>query len=109
MRGAAFVVVMGVVGCATVGGPPAPAKAAAAKNEVVVIGKGPEPMPGMRPQDEGTDYIVYMRQTYRCTRKRPSAKNPIEDSEHCRNISNNESRNPDPGRVERSKTQGGFK
>ena len=115
MRGAsfaAFVVSVGVVGCASIGGPAAPAAKAAppapAKNEVVVIGRGPEPMPGMKPQDEGTEFMMIHRIPYRCTKVRKSAANP-RGVENCRAIQNGESRDPDPGRVERSQTQGTWK
>jgi hypothetical protein len=119
MRGAAFFVGLGLLGCATAGGPSTPATATAkapvatapakpARPELVVIGKGPEPMPGQKPADQGTEFVVRFRHTYRCTKVQPTAKNP-EGMEGCRDITNGDSRNPDPGRVERSKTQGGWR
>jgi hypothetical protein len=120
MRGVAFaalVVGVGVVGCATGGGSGAPAfktgsaalgeKGAAApgqQKEIVVIGKGPTPMPGMKPQDEGTDFIMYHRVMYRCTGlKGRTVVNP-EKMTNCRAVQSGDSRNPDPGREERAKT-----
>ncbi|HEY8209111.1 MAG TPA: hypothetical protein VIG99_16585 [Myxococcaceae bacterium] len=119
MRGARLVVVMGFLGCAT-GGPPggsaAPTAPAAAKapapapqkNEVVVIGRGPQKvLPGeisIAPKDQGTDFVMHNRQLYRCTKLNPPPRDP-ENSQYCRAVHNGDSRNPDPGRQERSKTQ----
>ena len=121
MRGACLVVVVvgGVMGCATLGPSGGAAKAEAAKtppgkNEVVVIGRGPEPIPGgVSPKDQGTEYVVSGRQTYRCTKaddKKEARRGTTQDElEFCRGLNTGEGRNPDPGRVVRSKTQGGAK
>jgi hypothetical protein len=119
MRGASFLVVMGFLGCATGGQPAgstAPAVKTAApattpasqKNEVVVIGRGPQKvLPGevsIAPKDQGTDFIMHNRQLYRCTKLNPPPRDP-EKSQYCRAVHNGDSRAPDPGRLERSGTQ----
>lgn len=120
MRGALLVVV-GVLGCATIdrsgagsGTAPAnaPKKAPPGKNEVVVIGRGPEPMGGVSPKDQGTEYVVSGRQAYRCTKQdtKVAKRGTTQDElEFCRGLNVGEGRNPDPGRVERAKTQHGAK
>src|SRR5256885_6605564 len=104
MRGAAFVVVVGVLGCATGGRPTAlAAPAAPVKKEVVVMGHGPPgPPPGeisIAPKDQGTDLMVAGRHLFRCTKMNPPPRDP-ENSRYCRDVTNGDSRNPDPGRLE---------
>jgi len=113
MRGAAFLVSACVLGCATAGRTTPPAAAPAAppaltKDEIAVYGLGPEPMPGMKPQDEGTEFVVVDRHTLRCTRTKHTALNPT-GMVNCRDITRGESRDPDPGRVIRAQTQPGAK
>ncbi|HZN93355.1 MAG TPA: hypothetical protein VFB81_11660 [Myxococcales bacterium] len=100
------------LGCAAIAPVPPPAPGTKQhdlkKNEIVVIGKGPIPMPGMKPQDEGTEFVVVGRETLRCTRVAKSVRNP-KGIANCRNLTRNESRNPDPGRVARYPTQGGWR
>jgi hypothetical protein len=123
MRGAmfaAFVVSAGVMGCATLGGAAGPAgpagpagtgtaaaapasKAAPpapAKPELEVFGRGPPQMGGLKPQDEGTEFIIYHGETYRCTKVKRSAKHP-QGVDNCRMVQN-EGRNSDPGRATRA-------
>lgn len=122
MRGTAFFVVLGILGCATTGGQPAaPATPAvtraeakpppAQKREVVVIGRGPPGLlPGeisIAPKDQGTDFVMYHRQVFRCTKLKPPPRDP-ENSQYCRAVQSGDSRNPDPGRLERSQVQGGW-
>lgn len=58
------------------------------------------------PKDQGLDFNVAPgRVAYRCTQT--DSKDPDERT-YCRDLNNGDSRNPDPGRLERSKTQGGF-
>jgi len=114
MRPATTMILVGALGlgCATLAPVPPPApgtkKYDLKKNEIVVIGKGPEPMPGMKPQDEGTELIVLHGETYRCTRVKRTGRNP-QGLASCRNLTRNESRDPDPGRVARYPTQGGWR
>ena len=123
MHSASFVVLVGMLGagCAALAPVPPPEpgtkKYDVAKNEIVVLGKGPTPMPGIKPQDEGTEFIHFHGRTYRCTRAKNSTKSSLaspmtEDPRgmaHCRSISGNESRVPDPGREMRAPTQGGVR
>jgi hypothetical protein len=122
-RSALFVTLAmsGMLGCATAPvapgavatQPKAAAKApppAAAKREVTVYGRGaPSPPPGeisIDPRKQGMDFtIVPGRVALRCTKT--DSKDP-DEREYCRNLNNGDSRNPDPGRLERSKTQSGW-
>src|SRR5262245_12735902 len=116
VRRAAFAMVLGVMGCATAGGAGskgAPARPSVSTNaegkpEVVVIGRGPEKI-GVSPEEQGTEFIVRGRNTYRCTKPdRPQARRggqSGDDLTNCRLVNTGEGRNPDPGRVERSSTQ----
>ena len=115
MRSPALAVLLALSGCATTGSqaqarsaPPPPA-AAPTKMEVTVFGRGaPTKPPGeisIAPKDQGLNFDVAGRQAYRCTKT--DSKDP-DERVYCRNLNNGDSRNPDPGRLERSKTQAGW-
>ncbi|HZN93356.1 MAG TPA: hypothetical protein VFB81_11665 [Myxococcales bacterium] len=120
MHRASFVVLAGMLGtgCATLAPVPPPAPGTPvydlSKNEVVVTGKAPAKMPGIKPEDEGTEFIVFHGKTYRCTRVGKaggsSLASPISENPrgfaNCRSLSQNESRVPDPGKETRAGTQG---
>jgi len=120
MHRASFVVLAGMLGagCAALAPVPPPAPGTPVydirKNEIVVTGKGPAPMPGIKPQDEGTEFVHFHGQNYRCTRVKgaggSSLASPISENPrgfaNCRNLSRNESRVPDPGKEGRAGTQG---
>ena len=118
MRRSALLVTLamsGMLGCATTPVAPKsnakapPTAAAAAKREVLVFGRGaPTPPPGeisIAPKDQGLELGVQGRTAYRCTKT--DSKDP-DERVYCRNLNNGDSRNPDPGRLERSKTQAGW-
>jgi hypothetical protein len=116
MRGAALLVAMALVGCATARpaptaptAPAAPAKDAKAdvakkaepgKNEVVVIGKGQAPIPGLRPTEQETEFTIYHGKPYRCTKVKASPEHP-RGQEWCRDLSNGTNGNPDTGLIDR--------
>jgi hypothetical protein len=76
---------------------------------VVVMGRGtPSPPPGeisIAPRDQGLEFSVRGTGVYRCTKT--NSRDP-DERVYCRNVTNGDSRNPDPGRLERSKTQKGW-
>jgi hypothetical protein len=105
MRGAALLVTMAMVGCATVS--PAPEKKAEAakpaqpgKNEVVVIGKGQTPIPGLRSTDQETEFTIYHGKPYRCTKVKGSPEHG-KGVESCRDLSTGAQGDPDTGLIDR--------
>jgi hypothetical protein len=76
----------------------------------MVMGRGaPSKPPGeisIAPKDQDLDFqIAPGRTAYRCTKT--DSKDP-DEREYCRNLNNADSRDPDPGRLERSKTMKGW-
>lgn len=74
------------------------------------MGRGaPTPPPGeisIAPKDQGSDFGAIGRSgAIRCTKT--DSKDP-DDRIYCRNLGSGDSRNPDPGRLERSKVQSGW-
>src|SRR5438477_4350035 len=112
MRGVALLVSVGVLGCATVGGSTAPATpaktttpakatpATPGKSEVVVIGRGPAPIPGLRSTDQETEFTIYHGVPYRCTKVKGSPENP-KGEESCRALNSGGQGDPDTGLIDR--------
>ena len=109
MRGAAFLVAMALVGCATV--PPAPEKKAAAappadpnKKEVTVIGKGQPRIPGLRSTEQDTEFTIFHSTPMRCTKVKGWPEHP-KGEEQCRALNSGESWStgggPDTGLIDR--------
>lgn len=111
MRGAAFLIAVALVGCATA--PPAPEKKVEAaapaapakpappgKPEVVVIGKGQTPIPGLRSTQQETEFTIYHGKPYRCT-KVPGSPESRKGDEICRDLSTGNDGNPDTGLIDR--------
>src|SRR5262245_43819491 len=121
MHRASFVVVMGLMGCATTGRPPVDSTAPDApatvtrtvtrtastvkKNEIVVIGKGWERLlPGevsISPAQQGTEFVIHNKHVFRCTKVTPPPRDP-EKSEYCRDVTIGQGRNPDMGQTHRA-------
>ena len=90
MRGAAFLVTLGIMGCATVPAPAkkveaAPAATEPGKKEVVVIGKKQPPIPGLRPTDQDTEFTIFHGTPMRCTKVKGSPEHP-KGEEICRTL-----------------------
>lgn len=113
MRVAVLLIGVGLVGCATMGGPastaaapaPAPVKkdVKPGKNEqgeVVVIGKGQTPIPGLRSTEQETEFVVFHGQPYRCTRVKgsPAERKGVES---CRALNSGQQGNPLTGLIDR--------
>jgi hypothetical protein len=98
------------MGCATVNPPPASAPAAQSapvkkdakpgKNEVVVIGKGPAPIPGLRSTDQETEFTIFHGKPYRCTKVKGSPEDP-KGTESCRALNTGQQGNPLTGLIDR--------
>ena len=110
MRIAALLIGVGLMSCATVGpqaATPAAAKSAPVQKpgrneqgEVVVIGKAPAPIPGLRSTEQETEFTIFHGKPYRCTKVKGTPDNP-KGQESCRALNTGQQGNPLTGLIDR--------